>query len=109
MATFSVETRSTRKQKRCSMDEVLPSWNDGPARQAITAFIEESTSPGDGFIEPAERVAAFDNDGTLWISSRSRSSSTSFFGRSRQRPRAMLRWLESSPIRRFSSRTRDSS
>lgn len=45
----------------------LPSWNDGPAKQAIAEFIRSATTPGDGYLEPSERVATFDNDGTLWI------------------------------------------
>lgn len=45
----------------------LPSWNDGPARQSIIAFVASATTPGDpGFISPDERIAVFDNDGTLW-------------------------------------------
>jgi hypothetical protein len=45
---------------------VLPSWNDGPARPAILGFVRLVTAPGDGFVPRAERIAAFDNDGTLW-------------------------------------------
>jgi len=45
----------------------LPSWNDGAAKRAILAFVAETTSNGGpGFVPPAERVATFDNDGTLW-------------------------------------------
>jgi phosphoglycolate phosphatase-like HAD superfamily hydrolase len=45
----------------------LPSWNDGPARQAIVGFVERVTKPGTpDFVPPAERIAVFDNDGTLW-------------------------------------------
>jgi hypothetical protein len=44
----------------------LPSWNDGPAKLAILAFLRTVTTPGEGFVPPAERVATFDNDGTLW-------------------------------------------
>ncbi|MDM0076633.1 HAD family hydrolase [Variovorax sp. J2P1-59] len=45
----------------------LPSWNDGPAKQAILKFVADVTSPGAAtFIPPAERIAVFDNDGTLW-------------------------------------------
>jgi len=45
----------------------LPSWNDGPARQSILAFVDRVTTPGSpGFVPPAERIAVFDNDGTLW-------------------------------------------
>lgn len=46
----------------------LPSWNDGAARQAIIAFVRETTTSGSPkFVEPAERIATFDQDGTLWV------------------------------------------
>jgi phosphoglycolate phosphatase-like HAD superfamily hydrolase len=45
----------------------LPSWNEGTARKSIIAFVERVTRPGSpDFVEPAERIATFDNDGTLW-------------------------------------------
>jgi phosphoserine phosphatase len=44
----------------------LPSWTDGPARAAIVEFVRSVTEPGDSFVAPEERVATFDNDGTLW-------------------------------------------
>jgi phosphoserine phosphatase/2'-5' RNA ligase len=45
----------------------LPSWNDGPARQGILAFIAKVTQEGSpDFLPPAERIAVYDNDGTLW-------------------------------------------
>jgi len=45
----------------------LPSWNDGPTKQAIVSFVEKVTKDGSpGFVPVAERVATFDNDGTLW-------------------------------------------
>ena len=43
----------------------LPSWNDGTARKSITNFVERVTT-GAEFVPPAERIAVFDNDGTLW-------------------------------------------
>lgn len=47
--------------------DLLPSWNDGPARTAILEFVERTTTPGSpNFLEPAARIAVFDNDGTLW-------------------------------------------
>jgi phosphoglycolate phosphatase-like HAD superfamily hydrolase len=46
---------------------VLTSWNDGPAKQAILDFVNAATTPGTAFVDPADRVAAFDNDGTLWV------------------------------------------
>ena len=45
----------------------LPSWNEGPPKQAITQFVKEvSTKDGPRFVPSAERIAVFDNDGTLW-------------------------------------------
>jgi len=45
----------------------LPSWNDGPAKQGILAFIAKVTKEGSpDFLPPAERIAVYDNDGTLW-------------------------------------------
>jgi len=45
----------------------LPSWNDGKAKQTIVAFVAKVTKEGaPDFVPPAERIAVFDNDGTLW-------------------------------------------
>ena len=45
----------------------LPSWNDGAAKQAIVDFVAKVTKEGSpDFVPPAERIATFDNDGTLW-------------------------------------------
>lgn len=45
----------------------LASWNDGPAKAAILDFVSRVTDAGgDGHVPPADRIATFDNDGTLW-------------------------------------------
>ena len=44
----------------------FPSWSDGPAKSAVLEFIHSVTTPGASFVPPCERIAAFDNDGTLW-------------------------------------------
>ncbi len=44
---------------------MLDSWNDGPAKTALLDFVESVTSPGDSYVTPQERIATFDNDGTL--------------------------------------------
>jgi phosphoglycolate phosphatase-like HAD superfamily hydrolase len=45
----------------------LPSWNDTAPKKAILAFVEKVTKEGSpDFVPPAERIATFDNDGTLW-------------------------------------------
>ena len=46
----------------------LPSWNDGGAKQAIMAFVKATTDQsGPQFVPPEERIATFDQDGTLWV------------------------------------------
>ena len=50
-----------------SHTQPLASWTDGPARRAIIEFVTSATSPGPGFVEVADRIATFDNDGTLWV------------------------------------------
>jgi phosphoserine phosphatase len=45
----------------------LASWKDGPAKQAIVDFVRSTTTQGPGFVAVADRVATFDNDGTLWV------------------------------------------
>jgi phosphoglycolate phosphatase-like HAD superfamily hydrolase len=47
--------------------EPLPSWNDSAPKKAIVTFVERVTQQGSpDFVPPAERIATFDNDGTLW-------------------------------------------
>jgi phosphoglycolate phosphatase-like HAD superfamily hydrolase len=49
-------------------EDQLPSWNDGPARQAIVDFVKTATNPTDpNFVAPEGRIATFDQDGTLWV------------------------------------------
>ncbi len=46
----------------------LPSWNDGAAKKAIVDFVQTTTTQGSpNFVPPAERIATFDQDGTLWV------------------------------------------
>jgi hypothetical protein len=52
----------------CSaIQDPLPSWNEGAAKHTIIEFVETTTTSGsENFIEPEDRIAVFDNDGTLW-------------------------------------------
>src|SRR5260221_3273852 len=51
----------------CRAADPLPSWNDGPNKQAIISFVEKVTKEGSpDFVPLPERIATFDNDGTLW-------------------------------------------
>lgn len=50
-----------------AQSDPLPSWNDGAPKRAITDFVSRVTTPGGAdYVPPAERIATFDNDGTLW-------------------------------------------
>lgn len=54
--------------KRAQADtDLLPSWNEGSSKKAITDFVARVTRPGSAdFVSPDDRIATFDNDGTLW-------------------------------------------
>src|SRR5215475_3282851 len=46
----------------------LPAWNEGAAKTAIMAFVHTTTDPtSKNFVPPPERIATFDQDGTLWV------------------------------------------
>ena len=48
-------------------DDRLPSWNEGPSKAAIVAFVDRTTRRGSPeYVGPSQRIAVFDNDGTLW-------------------------------------------
>ena len=50
-----------------SLAPYLPSWRAGPLRETLLSFVDAVTDPGDPlYVPPAERLAVFDNDGTLW-------------------------------------------
>jgi hypothetical protein len=50
-----------------AQSDPLLSWNDGSAKEAIVSFVRATTTQGSPrFVPPAERIATFDNDGTLW-------------------------------------------
>ena len=52
---------------RAQTSDPLPSWNDGAAKRAITDFVARVTTPGaPDFVPIDQRIATFDNDGTLW-------------------------------------------
>jgi phosphoglycolate phosphatase-like HAD superfamily hydrolase len=53
--------------EQTSTADPLPSWNEGPAEQAIVEFVDRAMEEGGpDFVPPEERIAVFDNDGTLW-------------------------------------------
>ena len=51
-----------------ALDDPLPSWNDGPAKSAVLDFVKATTdAKSEAFVKPEDRIATFDNDGTLWV------------------------------------------
>ena len=56
------------EHKATAPGPALPSWNDGPAKQAILDFVKSVTTPDSPeFVPEPERIATFDQDGTLWV------------------------------------------
>jgi hypothetical protein len=50
-----------------AQSDPLPSWNSGPAKDMVLAFVRDTTDKsGSKYVEPADRIATFDQDGTLW-------------------------------------------
>ena len=67
-ASGQEESGSSAAATNASTGEPLPSWNDGPAKEAIIAFLQATTTQGGAqFVPPEERIASFDQDGTLWV------------------------------------------
>jgi hypothetical protein len=55
-------------QAQAPAGDPLPSWNDGPVKTSILDFVKRTTAAGSGdFVPQNERIATFDNDGTLWV------------------------------------------
>ena len=66
---FAVLTLFSLSALSWGQTDPLPSWNDGAAKQAIVAFVKETTTQGSPkFVPPAERIATFDQDAFLFIS-----------------------------------------
>jgi phosphoserine phosphatase len=60
VAAFSIAAQAQAR-------DPLPSWNEGAAKKAIEEFVRATTSKGSpDYVAPADRIATFDNDGTLW-------------------------------------------
>ncbi len=65
---FALAAGLTLRTQGLSQTDPLPSWNDGPAKQAILQFVKATTDKSGGkFVSPAERIVTFDQDGTLWV------------------------------------------
>jgi phosphoserine phosphatase len=63
-ATVGLRTLPVSAQES---SDPLPSWNDGATKSSITTFVRRVTTQGPDFVPVEQRIATFDNDGTLWI------------------------------------------
>ena len=67
LATFPIAACALAWSLSAAAADPLPSWNEGAAKQSIVAFVSRVTKQGSpDFVPEAERIATFDNDGTLW-------------------------------------------
>src|SRR5580698_3625141 len=67
LLTFIIATTAPLCLAQSAQPDPLPSWNDGPAKKAILNFVTRTTTIGSpDYVPVAERIATFDNDGTLW-------------------------------------------
>jgi phosphoserine phosphatase len=66
-ASFALARAALPGEALAKTGDPLPSWNDGKAKQSIITFVTKITTPGTpDFVPVPERIATFDNDGTLW-------------------------------------------
>jgi phosphoglycolate phosphatase-like HAD superfamily hydrolase len=64
---FPEESEAILTKQTGIQTDPLPSWNEGPSKESILRFAEAVTSKGGAeFVPPLDRIAVFDNDGTLW-------------------------------------------
>jgi hypothetical protein len=78
----------------------LPSWKDGPAKQAITGFVTDVTKAGGkDFVPPAQRIAVFDNDGTLWVEQPMYTQLAFVLDRLKTLAPAHPEWMEQQPFK----------
>lgn len=77
----------------------LPSWNDGAAKTAILSFVANVTNPNSpNYVEPSERIATFDNDGTLWCEYPDYVQSLFMLDRIRNMAAAHPEWNDTEPF-----------
>lgn len=67
IAAISCTSESSNNSKKIAKLDPLPSWNSSPQKQVIIDFVTKVTDPSSkDFVAESERIAVFDNDGTLW-------------------------------------------
>jgi len=83
-----------------AQSDPLPSWKDGQAKQRIETFVTETVQKdGSHFVPPQERIATFDNDGTLWVEAPMYTQLMFAFDRVRQTASAHPAWTKQQPFK----------
>ncbi|MGO4836993.1 haloacid dehalogenase-like hydrolase, partial [Rhizobiaceae sp. 2RAB30] len=83
-----------------AQSDPLPSWNDGAAKSAITAFVQKvTTEGGPDFVAEPERIAVFDNDGTLWVEQPMYTQLAFALDRVKELANAHPEWRETQPFK----------
>jgi phosphoserine phosphatase len=78
----------------------LPSWNKGPAKKAIVEFVAAITDKDSkDFVKPADRIATFDNDGTLWVEQPIYTQVTFIFDRVKELAPQHPEWKTTQPFK----------
>jgi phosphoserine phosphatase len=78
----------------------LPSWNDGSTKKAILEFVAAVTDEnGKDYVKPAERIATFDNDGTLWVEQPIYTQVTFIFDRVKELAPQHSEWKTTQPFK----------
>jgi phosphoserine phosphatase len=68
LTTGCEKTPDTKAVKQAVTTDPLPSWNEGATKEAILGFVRQvTTEGGPNFVQESDRIATFDNDGTLWV------------------------------------------
>jgi phosphoglycolate phosphatase-like HAD superfamily hydrolase len=87
-----------------AQSDPLPSWNEGVAKKAITDFVARVVTRGAAdFVRPAERIAVFDNDGTLWCEQPDYFQALFALDRVRAMAPQHPEWKETEPFKSFLS------
>jgi phosphoserine phosphatase len=81
-------------------DGPLPSWNDGSTKKAILEFVAAVTDKsGKDYVKPADRIATFDNDGTLWVEQPIYTQVTFIFDRVKELAPQHPEWKTTQPFK----------
>lgn len=97
---FSLVLAAAAAAPAQAQDDPLPSWHDGASKQAIVDFVETVTDEADAaFVPQAERIAVFDNDGTLWVEQPVYTQLSFAFQRIKDMAPAHPDWAETQPFK----------